>query len=150
MERAIIHLGHVLIYFAVLCAGAGIIATGLGKLANYTCSLSILSRLTVCRDVHQASSDSIAPFGPPLIIDPHIRTYEKVLDEFAHGAPLALNLMKAERLVVELVNVVEVEALSFEFKYEFRTMFATFSQEAQVCRAELESLDSAAVGSFLR
>lgn len=150
MERAIIHLGHVFIYVAVICAGACIIAAGLGKLTNYTCSLSILSRLPVCRDLHQAPSGSTVPSGPPLTIDPHVQTYEKVLDDFARGAPLALSLMKAERLVVELVNVVEAEALSFEFKYEFRTMFSTFSQEAQGCRTELETLDSAAMGLFLQ
>lgn len=151
LERAAIHLGHFLIRVAVIYAGACIVATGVGRFATYTCSFAVLSRLPICHDTSpQTLSNAIATSGPPIFIDPHTHIYEKVLDEAAHGAPLALNLVKAERLVAEMVNIVEVGPLSLEFKREFRMMFFTFNQEAKGCRAGLESLDSGAVGLLLR
>lgn len=153
MERAVIHLGHFLIHLAVVFTGAWILVTGIGKFASYTCSFSVLSRMSVCYDLSLSSPDAVvAPLTSafPIVIDPRTRTYDQILDESAHGAPLALNLMKAERLVVEMINEVGVGPLSTEFKHGFLAMFSGFSEEALDCQTELETLDSAAVGSLLR
>jgi hypothetical protein len=150
LERAVIHLGHILIRVAVIYAGACIVVTGVGRFAAYTCSFSVLSRLPICLDTSpQTLTHAVPASSPPILIDSHTQTYKKILEESAHGAPLALNLVKAERLVAEMVNIVEVGLLSSEFKREFRTIFSTFIQEARGCRAGLERLDSGAVGLML-
>lgn len=150
MRRAVVILGHVLILVAVIYASGCIVAAGIGGFADYTCSFSVLSRLPPCHGTSPSWSDTVVTPSPPILLDSHTRTYEKLLDESAHGAPLALNLVKAERIIVEMVNIVDTGPLSHEFKLEVRGVLSAFERDVQICQAELEGLDSQTMGLLLR
>lgn len=144
-------LSHLVAWITVLYIVVWASLTAVNATFSFACSLPPISYWSLCpRTFSSPGGPSVTTDTPVIIIDGHRQAYEQALDDSAQGAFLAVEVLKAERLVAETLHSIQANPLPSALEAHLVDLLFPFIEEAKTLEELLEQLTADAENLLLR